>query len=570
MCRIAFNNQGFKKNIAKNVEIRPGRHLKIKFIKMKNTVVLSMLFLISMTAFSQTDKPVESRIDEVTVFLNKAQVTREVKTRLEAGKTNLILTGLTAQLDPQSIQVVGKGSFIILGINHQQNFLNELNMPKSLKSLKDSIDLLQKQVLLEQSQKEILNKEEQMLLSNQKIGGNSQNLTVTELKAMADFYRSRLGDIVTTRMKQDEKIKRMNERITKLNRQFNEQNELLRRNTSELVISVSAETATSADLRVSYVVANAGWNAIYDIRAINTKSPLRLSYKANVFQGTGEEWKNVKLKLSTANPSQGGLKPELYSWYLDFYNPIAYQMRKERTAQPAAMMRAAEDKAELSEMVVEDAQGVSEYVSTIQTSLNTEFNISLPYSVSSSAKPTVVDIRNYEMKADYSYSVVPKLDADAFLIAKATGWEEYSLLPGEANIFFEGTFVGNSFIDPNNVKDTLALSLGRDKRIVVKREKLKDLTSRSVMGNLRKENYTWEISVRNTKSEAIRISIEDQVPVSQNAQIEVTVIDAGGSNYNKQSGKLIWNLEVKPSETRKLIYKYEVKYPKDKQITGLN
>ena len=536
---------------------------------MKNPVALSILFLIYINTFGQTEKPVESRIDEVTVFLNKAQVTREVKIRLETGKTNLILTGLTSQLDPQSVQVVGKGSFIILGISHQQNFLHELNMPKNLKVLKDSIELLQKQGLLEQSQKEILNKEEQMLLSNQKIGGTNQNLTVAELKAMADFYRSRLGDIVTTRMKQDEKIKKMNERISKLNRQFNEQNELLRRNTSELVISVSAESATPADLRVSYVVANAGWNAVYDVRAINTKSPLQLSYKANVFQGTGEEWKNVKLKLSTANPNQSGLKPELYSWYLDFYTPIAYQNSKAKTNQPAAAMRASEDKAELAEESMVEAQSLSEFVSTVQTSLNTEFDISLPYSVSSSSKPTVVDIRNYEMKADYSYSVVPKLEVDAFLMAKATGWEEYSLLPGEANIFFEGTFVGNSFIDPNNVKDTLALSLGRDKRIVVKREKLKDLTSRSVMGNSKKENYTWEISIRNTKSEAIRISIEDQVPVSQNTQIEVTVLDAGGSNYNKQTGKLIWNLDIKPSETRKLVYKYEVKYPKDKQVTGL-
>jgi len=561
--------KGLKKIIPKNVEICLCLHLKIKFKKMKNPSALSILFLISINTFGQTEKPVESRIDEVTVFLNKAQVTREVKTRLETGKTNLILSGLTSQLDPQSIQVVGKGSFIILGISHQQNFLHELNMPKNLKVLKDSIELLQKQVLLEQSQKEILNKEEQMLLSNQKIGGTNQNLTVAELKAMADFYRSRLGDIVTMRMKQDEKIKKMNERISKLNRQFNEQNELLRRNTSELVIGVSAESATPADLRVSYVVANAGWNAVYDVRAINTKSPLQLSYKANVFQSTGEEWKNVKLKLSTANPNQSGLKPELYSWYLDFYTPIAYQNSKAKTNRPAAAMRASEDKAELAEESMVEAQSLSEFVSTVQTSLNSEFDISLPYSVSSSSKPTVVDIRNYEMKADYSYSVVPKLDADAFLMAKATGWEEYSLLPGEANIFFEGTFVGNSFIDPNNVKDTLALSLGRDKRIVVKREKLRDLTSRSVMGNLKKENYTWEISIRNTKSEAIRISIEDQVPVSQNTQIEITVLDAGGSNYNKQTGKLIWNLDIKPSETRKLVYKYEVKYPKDKQVTGL-
>src|SRR5687768_2969257 len=89
---------------------------------------------------AQVDKPVDSKITDVTVFLNKAQITREVKTRVDAGKTNIILTGLTSQLDQQSIQVKGNGSFIILGIAHQQNYLNEFNMPRSLKVLKDSID----------------------------------------------------------------------------------------------------------------------------------------------------------------------------------------------------------------------------------------------------------------------------------------------------------------------------------------------------------------------------------------------------------------------------------------------
>ncbi len=538
---------------------------------MKTQIVSSVLLFISVIVYGQNEKAVDSKISEITVFLNKAQVTRDANTRLEPGKISLVLTGLTSQLDPESIQVAGKGNFVILGINHRQNYLSELNFPKSLKVLKDSIEHLQRQLILEQSQKEILNKEEQMLLSNQKIGGTNQNLTVAELKAMADFYRSRLGDIVTSRMKLDEKIKKINERIAKLTTQFNEQNGLLSRNTSEIVVNVSAESATQAELKVSYVVTNAGWNAIYDVRAINTKSPIQLSYKANVFQNTGEDWKNVKLRLSTANPNQSGLKPELYSWYLDFYNPIVYnQDRKSKERTYSAVPVKAEAARMAEEEVLVPAQSVSDFVTNVQTSLNTEFDLSIPYTVSSSSKPTVVDIRNYEMKAAYSYSVVPKLDMDAFLMAKATGWEEFSLLPGEANIFFEGTFVANSFIDPNNIKDTLSVSLGRDKRIVVKRDKVKDLTSKSVMGNLKKENYTWEISIRNTKADAIKINVEDHVPVSQNSQIEVTVLETGGASYNKQTGKLTWSLDVKPNETRKVAYKFELKYPKDKQITGLN
>ena len=535
---------------------------------MKNQILSVALCLSSLAAFAQPDKRVDSKITSVTVFLSNAQVTREVKTRIEAGKTNLIVTGLTAQLDPQSIQVRGKGTFVILGISQQQNYLSEFNMPKSLKLLTDSVDYLQRQQSLSQSQKEILNKEEQMLITNQKIGGTTQNLTAAELKAMADFYRSRLSEIVTSRMREDEKIKKFNERIVKLQLQINAQSEPYGRNTSEIVVSVSADAPTSVDLEVSYIVANAGWQPVYDVRAINTKSPIQLNYKANVFQSTGEEWKNVKLKLSTANPNLSGLKPELYTWYLDFYQPITYQRKKESKGTPG-MMRSSEMGLAPEKSMEVEASSLSEYVTTVQTTLNTEFDISLPYTVASASKPTLVDIRNYDVKADYVYAVAPKLDQDAFLLAKATGWEEYSLLPGEANIFFEGTFVGKTFIDPNNIKDTLSLSLGRDKRIVVKREKLKDLTSRKLIGTTQKENYTWEISVRNTKAEAIKIIVEDQLPVSQNTQIEVTALETGGANFTKDTGKLIWNLILQPNETRKLTYKFEVKYPKDKQVSGL-
>ena len=554
------------------MEIAPPSHPSIKLIRidMKKSLITFLLLGAFGLALAQNEKSVESKINSVTVFLNQAQVSREVKTRLEAGRSSLVVSGLSAQLDPQSISVTAKGNYVILGISHRQNYLNEFNVPKPLKVLKDSVAWYQREVALQQSQREILGKEEQMLLANQKIGGTNQNLTVTELKAMADFYRGRLGDIVQGRMKIDERVKKMNERIQQLNQQISSQNELYSRNTSEIVINVTADAATAADLEVSYVVANAGWIPVYDLRAINTKKPIQLAYKANVFQSTGEEWKNVKLKLSTANPSQGGVKPELYTWFLDFYQPfeMALQGRAAGVRVKSVAPSPAADKAgEVGELAL--AETVSDYVTTVQTTLNTEFDIAIPYTVASAAKPTLVDIRNYEMKADYRYAVAPKLDVDAFLMARATGWEEFSLLPGEANIFFEGTFVAKSFIDPNSIKDTLAISLGRDKRIVVKREKLKDFTSRKVIGGSQRESYAWEISLRNTKSESVRISVEDHIPVSQNKEIEVTLVDKGGAAYNANNGKLAWELTLQPNETRKLVYKFDVKYPKDKQVIGL-
>jgi uncharacterized protein (TIGR02231 family) len=151
-------------------------------------------------------------------------------------------------------------------------------------------------------------------------------------------------------------------------------------------------------------------------------------------------------------------------------------------------------------------------------------------------------------------------------MARATGWEELSLLPGEANIFFEGAFVGKSFIDPGNTGDTLAISLGRDARIVVKREKQKEFTARSFTGSNKKESFAWEITVRNTKTDLIDITVEDQLPVSQNSQIEVTNVVADGAKRDLVTGKLLWDLKLLPNETRKVSFRYEVKYPKDKRL----
>jgi uncharacterized protein (TIGR02231 family) len=532
----------------------------------RNYVLVALIALCG-SVYGQNEKPVDSKITDVTVFLNRAQVTRLAKTRVEEGRSTLVFTGLTAQLDQQSIQVSGKGKFTILGISHQQNFGKEFTSPK-VKVLKDSIEMIQQQIQIEQSQKEILNKEEQMLLSNQKIGGANQNLTVAELKGMADFYRARLSDIITQRFKHDNKIKKLNEQLVKIQAQLNELNELYSRHTSEIRVNISADSETAAEFEVNYVVTNAGWVPIYDLRALDTKSPVQLNYKANVFQGTGEEWKNVKITLSTANPSLGGVKPELATLFVDIINPVDKSVRYRSEAKKMAGAPAPAAAAEMDEEL-EDAGSVAEYTTTVQTSLNTEFKISIPYTVGSSNKPTLVDIASHSLKAEYLYSVVPKLDKDAFLLARVTGWEEYSLLPGEANVFFEGTFIAKSFIDPENIKDTLAVSLGRDKRIVVQREKIKDFSSRKTIGTNQKDSYGYTISVRNTKAENIRIIVEDQIPVSQNSQVEVTLLDNGGAQYQKDYGKLKWELNVKPQETKKMEYKFEVKYPKDKRINQI-
>lgn len=531
---------------------------------MRSRIFCVFVIFASLPAVAQHEKKADSKITHVTVFLNKAQVTREVKTRIAEGVTQLTIPGLSPQLDPASIQVSGNGNFVLLGVTHQMNYLNELSTPARLVTLNDSLRDLQRQVQFETAQNQILEKEEQMIIANQKIGGADQNLPVNELKSMADFFRARLSEIAIAKLNLDEKIRMLNERLAKVQQQIRVINELHGRSTSEIVVNLSASASTDANLTIKYLAANARWTPVYEVRGVNVTSPLKLFYHANVFQATGEDWKNVKLTLSTGNPSVGSVKPELHPWHLDFYQQPRTYYDKSRAGVAADAPAQA-----MSEAVLQESSTVADYVQVNQEAITTSFDISIPYTVNSTNQATAVDIGRYDLKSHFRYSSAPKLDPDAFLMAATAGWAELNLLPGEANVFFEGTFVGKTVIDPRSVRDTLFFSLGRDHRIVVKRQRIKDYNARAIIGLNQKESHGYEINIRNNKAEAITITVEDHIPVSTNNQIEVSLLDGGGAKFTPVDGKLVWEITLKPNETRRLAYLFEVKYPKDKVIAGL-
>lgn len=170
------------------------------------------------------------------------------------------------------------------------------------------------------------------------------------------------------------------------------------------------------------------------------------------------------------------------------------------------------------------------------------------------------------MKTLYTHSAVPKLDKDAFLMAQLVEWEKFNLLSGKANIYFEGSFVGETFLNAKNTKDTMNISLGRDKRIVIDRKQIKDFTRKRFLGSNIKQTFGYEISVRNTKKENVTITIEEQIPVSRTNKITVELLEAEGAQVDKITGKVTWKITLKPQQTTKLTLKYSVKYPKKQQI----
>jgi hypothetical protein len=217
-------------------------------------------------------------------------------------------------------------------------------------------------------------------------------------------------------------------------------------------------------------------------------------------------------------------------------------------------------------VVVTLKDNLGDYVSVSDNQLNVTYNIDLPYDVPSNGKEQNVVLKEVSVPSIYKYYTAPKLDKDAYLLGEVADWESLNLLPGEANIIFEGTYIGKSFIDPNSIQDTLNLTLGRDKRVVVLREKLADYSSVKFLGTNKKQTFTYELTVKNNKKEKINMILKDQYPLSTTREIEVELLQSDKAFVNEETGVLTWPLELAPGEVKKVRVSYSVKYPKDKVI----
>ena len=533
-----------------------------KIIISSISVIFSAFYLLA-----QPEKEIKAEMKQVTVFPDRAQINHESSVSLPTGKTVLKLSSLSPYIDPQSVQVKGFGDFTILSVTHQNNYLQNLEESSEIKNLRSQLEALLIKVEDEKAAIAVLKEKEAFLVANRAILVKETTFSVEKLKSVMELYTSNMEQVTMTILKKGRLIKDYEKQIAALQQQISDRLGKQNLPSGEIYVTANADKQVSGRLYFSYVVMNAGWYPSYDIRVDDIKNPVSIFYKANVYQNSGVPWKDVKLSFSNATPWISGDVPVLYPWFIDYYVPIP-MLRKGRAAgvnrdeAPAMMEVAASDlKMEAKEM---EAAPIPVQKQTGETTIT--FDISIPYSIPSDGKIQTVEIQRLTAPADYKYVTLPKVAQHAYLTANITDWAKLSLQAGEATLYFENAYVGKSNLDVNQLTDTLTLSLGTDNSILVKREKRQDFTSKRVIGSNKTENFSFLLTIRNNKSTGIRITLQDQIPVSSNSGITVEAVELSGGRHNIQTGEIKWDIEMMPQETKQIVLTYSVKYPKDKTV----
>ncbi|GKX61446.1 membrane protein [Pragia fontium] len=544
--------------------------------------LLSASLALACPALAYADSLTEKvRLNDVTVFIRGAELFNSGKVSLPAGESEVVFTNIASGLNEQSLMIEADNGVVVQSSGVRRDYLSE-NLSPEVESLKKQIESEVRAQSKLNVQREVIQAQLAILESNRALGGEKEGASVEQVNQMLQLVNNKMREVLLTDIDLREQLAEIDKNIEKLNKQLAEAQQKSGQAVNQVVVKFYSPKAVTSDIKLSYVIRDAGWVPTYDVRVDNITQPVKLSYKANVFQNSGINWDKVNLTLSTGNPSEGAQAPRLMPWYIDLNKQPLLSVSKMKNdvmevSAPApsnALMGAELDGNFAEGAGLEQRKKVSkplsDYVVTDVGGVNTRFSITLPYNIAADGKGHSVMIKQVDVQGDYRYVVVPKLEQDAFLQVQLKAWENLNLLPGKSNIFFEGSYVGQGYIDTRYIKDTLDLSLGRDKKILVNRENAKLTTAKAeFFGNSVNQQYSYTMDVRNTRKEPIKLVVLDQIPMSRNASVTVDSVQYDGASYNKDTGEVQWLLDLAPNELRKLSLSYTVKSPKDERVVGL-
>lgn len=546
---------------------------------MKKTLLLTLL--ISAISFAQKPIFTSAKVKAATVYFNAAELQQTTTVNLPVGTSEIVIKNVADYLNENTIQIGAPSSVTVLSVQFTQNYISEYEIDESnpaIKKVRDSITLVQKEIKKIQIETYSHQQTIGLLDNNQTVAGANSGLSVIELIKLVDYYKAKRTELDNAIVSLQEKEANWNKKLKALNDKLviNTQKED-KTSKGKLVLQVMNEIAGTVNLDINYITNSATWNPFYDLRVDSVKDPINMMYKAQVSQNTGIDWKKVKLTLSSGNPNQNNQAPILSSWFLRYQEiysvgngnagiSVTNMIQSRKEISQAFKYRDTAANYGFEEF---DDNSISNYTSINENQLNISFDIDIPYDILSNGKAHSVALKEIKLPATYKYYAAPRVDKEAFLLAEINDYSKYNLLPGEANIIFEGLYVGKTTINPNQTADTLNLSMGRDKKINIKREKVVDKSGTKFLSSYKEQTFTYDLTVRNNKKEEIFMLLKDQYPLSTDKEVTVELLEDGKAKANTETGILTWELKLAPNETKKIRISYKVKYPKDKIIDNL-
>lgn len=542
-----------------------------------------MLLIWSALSFTQTDhdQKIKSKIKEVTVFLTGGEISREAEVNLKEGRNKLIYTGISTVIDKKSIQFVAPEGVNLISVSTELDYLNLAEQEPRIKTLEDSLTLHKLLKIDLTNEREAFQAEMNLLRSNISIKGSQQNLSAEELRTMAEYYRSRIMSLNKIISEYDRNISSENQKIVKVNQQLSELNYVEMTHSNQVIVLVDVDKNIKVPTQLKYVISNCGWQPNYDLSAQNLSDPILIKYKAKVFNNTGNNWSDVKLTLSTANPVLSASAPVLDAWFLNGRNVNKSFKAKQTVLVPDNQGYLQYEWNASVPQISQNVQGVVgglgtgakgtqspvKFASIDVPQISTEFEIKKKYSIPTDSKPYLVEISEHQLPASFSHKAVPKLDKGAFLLANIVGWEKFGLISGPTNVYYAGTYVGQSYIDTRNVEDTLRLSFGRDSKVLIERKLLEEYSDKKIIGSNKKDTYTYEIVIKNNLNINLVMDLFDQIPISQDSDISISVDEVSNALRNEETGILIWKVNLKPGEVAQYKITFTIKYPEHKNIS---
>jgi uncharacterized protein (TIGR02231 family) len=528
--------------------------------------------LVSALAFAQKPIFVAAKVKAATVYFNSAEISQTTSALIPKGTSEIVIKNVSNALNENTVQIGAPASVTVLSIQFTNDYVSEYELDETnpaIKKVRDSIVVVKKEIQKTRNTYDSEVKTIELLDKNQQIYGVNTGLNVIELTKMVDYYKIKRTELKNNIDVLDEKTTKLNTLLAKLNSKLevNTKNEE-KTSDGKLIIQVMNEIAGNVDFDINYLTNSATWKPFYDLRANSVAEPINMMYKAEVVQYTGIDWKKVKLTLSSGNPNQNNQAPIVNPWFLRYQNdtlspsPIA---ASEATLNEVVIVGYGKKKKDLAKAV----SSLSNYTSINENQLNISFDIDVPYDILSNGKAHSVALKEIKIPATFKYYAAPKFEKEAFLLAEITDYSKYNLLNGDTNIIFEGMYVGKTQINPSQTSDTLSLSMGRDKKISIKREKVVDKSGTKFLSSKKEQTFTYDITVRNNKKETAQLLLKDQYPLSPDKEIEIELLQNDGAKVNTETGILSWDLDLKPNETKKIRISYRVKYPKDKVIDNL-